>query len=230
MKILAIIPARCGSKGIQLKNVVSICGKPLIQYTIEVTEKLIRNSLITESIISTDCVKIADISKKLGGNVPFLRPANISGDKAKSISYILHALEHFEKANIYFDAVITLQPTSVLKTYSDIKKAIELFRKHDSDSLISVYKDAALSQFIMYKKEGNYGVAFNVNHNRGVRRQDHEITYIRNGAIYITKTSFLKKNEIIISDKPLIFVMSKKNSLNIDSSDELDLARQILCK
>jgi len=127
MNILLIIPARCGSKGIVFKNIADLCGKSLIQYTIDVALKLKSNNLINNVIVSTDCEKIADISRKLGVNVPFIRPISISGDKAKSVNYILHALEYFKKLGINYDSVIILQPTSPLRTYDDVVKSIDIF-------------------------------------------------------------------------------------------------------
>lgn len=97
MKILAIIPARCGSKAIKDKNIINVCGKPLIAYSIEPALKLLAESFIDKVIISTDCERIATIAEKHGAEVPFLRPEAIAGDKAKSIEFILHAIEFFER-------------------------------------------------------------------------------------------------------------------------------------
>ena len=94
MKILAIIPARCGSKGIPFKNIIDVNGKPLIQYTIDIALQLKFNNLINEVIVSTDCNEIESVSKELGVDVPFLRPDNISGDKAKSIDYVLSSTKN----------------------------------------------------------------------------------------------------------------------------------------
>ena len=101
MKILAIIPARGGSKGIKDKNIIDVCGKPLIQYSIDKSLELKESGLIDQVIISTDSQLIADVGIKLGAKVPFLRPKNISGDRAKSIDFILHALDFFQQQNIF---------------------------------------------------------------------------------------------------------------------------------
>lgn len=230
MKILAIIPARCGSKGIPFKNIIDVCGKPLIQYTIEIALKLKYHNLIDEVIVSTDCEEIANISKKIGASVPFLRPDSIAGDKAKSIDYILHSLDYFEKININYDAVIILQPTSPLKTYDDIVNSIEIFKKNYFDSLISVYKEETINDLIMYHKDGDIAVPLDEDHNKGVRRQDHGAVYIRNGAIYIVKTGFVKNKQKIISDLPLMYEMKKNNSINIDTFEDLEYVRNLLCK
>jgi CMP-N,N'-diacetyllegionaminic acid synthase len=230
MKILAIIPARCGSKGIQFKNIVDICGKTLIQYTIDIALKTMLNGLIDNVIVSTDCEKIANISKKLGANVPFIRPERIAGDKAKSIDYILHALKYFKKIGVDYDAVIILQPTSPLRIYSDVENAIDIFLKNINNSLISVYKEETISNFTMYHKDNNIAIPFDNSHNNGIRRQDHGFVYIRNGAIYIAKVDYIKKKERIISDTPLMYEMSKNGSINIDNLEDLERARSLLCK
>ena len=230
MKILAIIPARCGSKGIPFKNVIDVCGKPLIQYTIDIALKLKFENLIDEVIVSTDCDDIVNISKKLGANVPFLRPDSIAGDKAKSIDYILHSLEYFEKININYDAVIVLQPTSPLKTYDNLVESINIFQNNINDSLISTYKEETINDLIMYHKDGDIATPLDKGHNQGVRRQDHGAVYIRNGAIYITKVDYIKKEEKIISDLPLMYEMSKNSSINIDTFEDLEYVRNLLCK
>ncbi len=230
MNILAIIPARCGSKGIPFKNIIDVCGKPLIQYTIDIALKLIENKLIDDIVVSTDCKKIANIAKNLGANVPFLRPANISGDKAKSIDSILHTLEYFENLGKYYDCVVVLQPTSPLKTYEDVANSISLFKTNSQDSLISVYKEETINDLIMYHKQNDLAIPLNKEHNQGIRRQDHGVVYIRNGAIYITKTNYIKKEQKIISNIPLIYEMSKNNSINIDTFEDLKYVRTLLCK
>ena len=232
MKILGLIPARCGSKGIKEKNIVDICGKPLIAYSIEQALTLKKLNLIDDVVVSTDCNKIATISKKLGANVPFLRPEEISGDKAKSISFILHALDYYEKQGIEYEAVLLLQPTSPLRDIDILKDAIERFKKSKVDSLISVYKEEYINDLVMYKvqKDNDQLEALNPLHNEGVRRQDHGSIYVRNGAVYLTTSKYLKEIHKIISDNPLMLEMSKSQSINIDTVEDLVILRNILCK
>ena len=230
MKFLCIIPARCGSKGIPHKNIIDVDGKPLIQYTIEIAKQLKDNGQIEDLIVSTDCKEVANISERLGVKVPFFRPENISGDSAKSVDYIIHALNFYEEINKKYDAVIVLQPTSPLKTYNDIVGAIDIFNKYQNDSLISVYKEETINNLIMYYKDKDEAVPLSKDHNKGVRRQDHGAVYVRNGAIYITNVAYIKKRQNIISDVPLMYEMSKNNSINIDSYEDLEYVRNLLCK
>jgi CMP-N-acetylneuraminic acid synthetase len=227
-KILAIIPARGGSKGIIDKNIVVVNGKPLLQYTVDPLLKLVENKYVNEAILSTDSQRIASIAENLGMNVPFLRPLEISDDRAKSIDFVLHALKFYRKQNQYFDTVLILQPTSPLRTYNDIKESIIAFDLSESDSLISCYKEDYINSLTIYKKEGDYAVPINPNHNKAVRRQDHSVSYVRNGAIYLSKVDYLMNSNSIISDKPLMFEMPKHKSINIDTEEDLIMLKKML--
>jgi CMP-N,N'-diacetyllegionaminic acid synthase len=231
MKILTIIPARCGSKGIKDKNIIDVCGKPLISYSIDVALELKKNNLVDTVMVSTDCEKISNIAKEYGADVPFLRPEVIANDTAKSIEYYLHALNFYKQKNIEFDAVLLLQPTSPLRSFELLKDAIEIFKSEDKDSLISVYKEEYINDFVMYKNTSDIDLKpLNENHNKGVRRQDHGSIFVRNGAIYLTKVSHILEKQLIISDNPLFIEMKKSDSLNIDTIEDLELVRKTLCK
>ena len=228
-KFLVIIPARCYSKSIKNKNIIDLSGKPLIEYTIIPALKLLNEKLVHIVIVSTDCEEIKKVSENLGVEVPFLRPKEISGDKARSITYVLHALDFFKKKKLFFDAVIILQPTSPLRTFEDVKNAIKIFNQNElSESLISCYREDTINDLIMYKKKDNNAIPLNPNHNKGTRRQDHESIYIRNGAIYISSVEYLEQNFKIISNEPLIYVMPKSRSINLDTEEDLKLLRKLL--
>lgn len=231
MKILVIIPARCGSKGIKDKNIIDVCGQPLISYSIEQALELKKNLLVDTVVVSTDCEKIANISKELGAEVPFLRPTDLASDTSKSIDFILHAIKYYKDINIYFDSVLLLQPTSPLRDLELLSKAIKIFKNRTKDSLISVYKEEYINDLVMYKNISDRDLQpLNDYHNKGVRRQEHGSIYIRNGAIYLTKVDYLIKNKQIISDRPLFIEMKKNDSINIDTLEDLELLRSILCK
>ena len=134
-KFLAIIPARGGSKSIPNKNIMSICGKPLIAYTIEAAKQ---SKYIDEIIVSTDSDIIKMVAQQYGAKVPFLRPKELSNDTAKSIDVVMHVIDFYKENNISFDYVILLQPTSPLRTFKHLDDAIEKLIESNSTSLVSV--------------------------------------------------------------------------------------------
>jgi len=228
-KILCIIPARGGSKGIKDKNIVDVGGKPLIAHSIELAIQLKEKSFIDKVIVSTDSEKIANAAKSYGAEIPFLRPAEISNDKAKSISFILHALNFLEEKSEYFDAVLLLQPTSPLRTLEQLEESITIFNNNNSESLISCYKEEYINDLVMYRLKTSVELEpLNEKHNKGVRRQEHGSVFVRNGSIYLTKIDYLKETYQIISDSPLLFEMKKNDSINIDTLEDLELLRKVL--
>jgi CMP-N-acetylneuraminic acid synthetase len=165
----------------------------------------------------------------LGANVPFIRPTELAADHSKSIDLIQHAIQFYESQNRYFDAVLLLQPTSPLRTLHDIRKAIELFKHQTADSLISGYKEEYINDLVLYHLETD-GVTtkpLNKQHNQGVRRQDHGHVYVRNGCIYLSKVALIQKG-LIIGDQPLMYVMDKKQSINIDTLEDLEMIKTYL--
>lgn len=229
-KNLVIIPARCGSKGIKHKNIVDICGRPLIAFTINTALRLKYKKVVQEVIVSTDCEEIVTVAERLGVSVPFLRPNEISDDQSKSIEYIIHSIKYLEDKGEFYDAVVILQPTSPLRTFEDVARAIEMYSDNSNDSLISAYVEEKISDLIIYRKKNDLGIPLNINHNKGYRRQDSAPIYIRNGAIYITSVRYVKETLQIISDFPLIYEMPKDRSLNIDGVEDIDLLKSIVCR
>ena len=229
-KILCIIPARCGSKGVKKKNIIDVCGTPLISHSIKDACEIKRQGLISRVIVSTDCDEISDVAKKHGAEVPFLRPKKLSGDSAKSIDFILHALGYFEKKGESYDSVLLLQPTSPIRGFDLLKASIDAFNDSDEDSLISCYKEEYVNDLVMYHKDGALLKPLNKLHNKGVRRQEHGESYVRNGSIYLTKSNYLLETKQIISNTPLLIEMSKLDSINIDTLEDVEMLRSKLCK
>lgn len=229
MKILAIIPARGGSKGIPKKNIIDVNGKPLIAYTIEPAIKVLNLQLISKVIVSTDSQEIADVAVQYGAEVPFFRPDDISGDKAKSVEFIQHALEFYKNENTFFDAVLLLQPTSPLRDEEDIVNAINMFKESKNDSLISAFEEEYINDLVLYRidTDKKTSIPLNAMHNKGIRRQDHGSLYVRNGCIYISSTELIDKG-FVIGEKPLIYIMGKNKSINVDTMEDLELLRKVL--
>lgn len=228
MRILGIIPARGGSKGVPRKNIIDIQGKPLIAYSIEPALKAKNKGIIDELIVSTDDEEIAEISRNLGVEVPFLRPVELSGDKSKSVDLMIHAYNFYSDMNVVYDAVLLLQPTSPLRTADDIDEAVHIFKSTGATSLISCYREESIHEFGLYHKSGDWAVALNKEHNLGTRRQDMPELFVRNGAIYLVRTDYMLCEHNVFDEKPAMYVMPKERSINIDTMKEIVEVRSIL--
>lgn len=227
---MAVIPARGGSKGIKNKNIIDVHGRPLIDYTTKKINSLKKEGFIKEVIVSTDSIEIKEIVEKQSMNVPFIRPDYLSSDTAKMADVILHSVKYLEGKGMFFNAVMTLQVTSPMRSEEDIKGAIDLYNKADVSSLVSMCKIAGVYSNEIYKKFGDLAIPFSPEHNQGIRRQDSESIYVRNGAVYITDINYLKEKKSLISDKPLIFEMSQERSININTVKDLEKLRWMLCE
>ncbi len=217
MNIIGIIPARGGSKGIPKKNIKLLNGKPLIAYTIESALK----SKLDKVIVSTDCEEIAEVSRKYGIEV-IIRPQALAQDETPTLPVLQDVV--FQLSEKY-DAVMTLQPTSPLRTVKHIDESINLFGNNSAaDSLVSVVEvpHSFVSEKLM-KFDGQYLVGSTT----PKRRQDTQIKYARNGAaIYITKID--KLQEYIYGGKIIPYFMKKIESFDIDDMEDWKIIERIL--
>lgn len=225
MRVLGIIPARGGSKGVPHKNIIDIGGKPLICYSIEAGLQAKKKGLIEELVVSTDDENIAEISRKAGADVPFMRPDYLSNDTAKSVDAMIHAYNFYKDKGREFDTILLLQPTTPLRTATDIQESLNIFEEEGASSLISCFKEEYICDLVSYHKDGNRAIALNPMHNGGGRRQDLPDLYVRNGAIYITTVSQMIENHRVFDDVPAIYVMPKDRSVNIDCMDDVEMLR-----
>lgn len=223
IKVLAIIPARGGSKGICNKNITELAGKPLIAHTIEAA---LGATLLSHCIVSTDSEEIAAICRKEGAIVPFLRPAELALDDTPTLPVILHALRESSEC---YDAVLILQPTSPFRRGEHIDAAITLLQDNKAaDSVISVVRVGDQHPARMKRIEDGLLVdpPF-AEKTEGQRRQDLPELYLRNGAIYLTRTEVLLSMNSFKGAKSLAYVMSDHDSVNIDSPFDLLVAETI---
>ena len=230
ISILAIVPARGGSKGIPRKNLVDLCGKPLIAWSIEVGQALVRSGAVARSIVSTDDEEIAQVARAYGADVPFMRPAELATDGAKSIGYVLHALDALEVKGEAYNAVMLLQPTAPIRSAEAIATAVERFAAAGADSLISCYQEDYIDERVMYTDNGNGRLTpKHPDHNKGVRRQEHGPTMVRNGAVYLARTEYLRSTSRLVCDRPMLMRMRKIDSIDLDTPDDLGILRAVLC-
>lgn len=222
-KILALIPARGGSKGIKDKNIISLSGKPLIAYSIEAA---LKSKYIDKTVVTTDSPQIAKISKEYGASIPFLRPKELADDTSKTIDAVLHAVKELEKCSEFFDTIILLQPTQPLRTAEDIDRAAEQFFLNGEQSLASV--SPVDDHPLLIRTVNKDGRLHNlINKSSTCRRQDMDDYYRINGCIYINSIASIDKNTSF-NDNETGIVMDKKHSVDIDDMSDLALAEYYL--
>ena len=206
--IVAIIPARGGSKGILNKNIKNFCGKPLISWTIKQAKK---SKSISSVWVSSDNEKILNISKQFGAKL-IRRPKEISNDTASSESAWLHSIYEIEKEK-KIDIVVAMQCTSPLREPKDIDNALELFIKEDYDSMFS---GAELKDFYIWEKTKNKLNSINYDYKNRKRRQEIEKQFVENGSFYIFKPNILRKYNNRLGKKIGIAKMEFWKSFEID--------------
>lgn len=226
--VLAVIPARGGSKGVPRKNIREVGGKPLIAYSIEAA--LAVKDIFHRIIVSTDDVEIAEIAKSYGADVPFMRPENLGSDKMPMVPVLQHAVQFVEKQDqVKIDWVFLLQPTAPLRTGEDIRAAVDLAANGTADSVISVVQVFAVHPILMKRIDGNRLLPFCIEEKEGTRRQDYQpAAYMRNGSIYLTKRDVLMESGSIWGHEICPYVMPEDRSLNIDSEFDLKLVDMVL--
>lgn len=221
MKILYVIPARGGSKGIPHKNIKLLSGKPLICYSIDVARELTTDDNIC---VSTDDDKIIEVVESYGLKVPFKRPAYLATDEATTNDVLLHAIDFYEKKGIIYDVIILLQPTSPLRKSFHVKEALQLYTAN-IDMVVSVKKSHTASVLCNENKEGYLEFCFNKS---GLQRQKMTEFYEYNGAIYIVNTKNLKQKGLSGLIKKRKYIMDELSSIDIDTIDDFNYTEYII--
>lgn len=223
--MLAIIPARGGSKGLPGKNIKDLLGKPLIGYTIEAA---LRSKNIESILVSTDSNEIANVARSLGAKVPFIRPDHLSHDTAQAIDVYLHAINYQMNQGNRVDNVIVLQPTSPLRSTEDIDSAIEMFYTKKADSVISYCKEH--HPIYWHKRIDESGKFIDIfKENTLVNRQELGTSYFPNGSIYVFKRELLESRRYY-SENSFAYIMPRNRSVDIDTLDDFELAEFYLKK
>jgi N-acylneuraminate cytidylyltransferase/CMP-N,N'-diacetyllegionaminic acid synthase len=223
--MIAIVPARGGSKGLPGKNIKNLCGRPMIAYTIETA---LKSKYIQEVIISTDEKKIADIAVEYGATCPFMRPPELARDDSHAIDTYLYTVENLNRQHGYnIDEFVVLQPTSPLRITEDIDNTIDIFYRYKADSAASFVKET--HPIIWHKyldKEGKISSIFSENQLQN--RQEIRPTYYPNGAVYVFKYSLLVKDRCYYTERSYAYIMPFDRSIDIDTMDDFEYAEILL--
>lgn len=218
MKLLAIIPARGGSRGVPKKNIRLLKNKPLISWTIEAA---LSSKYISRTILSSDDAEIIDVAKDYGCEVPFVRDKNLALAETPSIAVVLDAINHCPG----YDWVMLLQPTSPFRTNNDIDMAIEKLICSNSQSCVSVVKINQNPHW-MYELREDSSLKKIVHGPDYLRRQDVPNIYKLNGAIYLSETERLKQTKSFVDDQTLAYEMQTSSSFDIDTEDDFQKCEQ----
>ncbi|MDO4187957.1 MAG: acylneuraminate cytidylyltransferase family protein [Lachnospiraceae bacterium] len=226
MKNIAIIPARSGSKGLKDKNIKPINGKPLIAYAIE---SAIQSGVFSTIHVSTDSEEYAEIAKKYGADVPFLRSEEMSSDTASSWDAVKEVIERYKELGMEFDNIVLLQPTSPLRDSDDIKGAYDVFIKNNAKAVVSVC-EVDHSPLLSNTLPDNNSLDGFIDCNSSAPRQKLSKYYRLNGAIYIVNIKFLYDDTFIYRDGSYAYIMDKRKSIDIDDIFDFEMAEFIMSK
>lgn len=223
--MLAIIPARGGSKGLIRKNIKDFLGKPLIAYTIK---EALKTKAISRLIVSTEDAEIAEIAEKYGAEVPFMRPVELATDSSLGIDVLKYTIERLEKEEgIKISEFMVLQATSPLRTHDDIDNSIKLFRDKNADSVFGFCRE--LHPISWHKYLTEEGKFENIFEDKITNRQDERASYFPNGAIFIYKRELLDKR-VFYTQNSYAYIMDRDRSVDIDTQSDFEYAEYLMNK
>lgn len=214
-KVLAIIPARGGSKGLPKKNILQLCGKPLIAWSIEKAKK---SRYLDVVLLTTDCREIADVASHFGADVPFLRPTNLATDQASTYDVVCHALAHYRASEgLEFHYTVLMEPTSPLREDDDIDRMLEMLDKRADlfDSIVSV-GEVTQHPAVMKRLVGDSMEPFCLGLVQTNRRQDNAPAYFPFGVGYIAKTTALLEQNTFYTRRCMPFPIKRYQNYEID--------------
>lgn len=224
--MLAIIPARGGSKGLPGKNIKELEGKPLIAYTIEAA---LNAEVIDRVIVSTDDEKIAAISKQYGAEIPYIRGEELASDEASAIDVYIDVVKRLGKEYEKLPFMVLL-PTVPFRTSRHIEEAYKLFHDEQAKTLVSVVEaDVPASWYFSINDRGGlHSEGYGLKNGNVLNRQVNKSSYIPNGAIYILDYDLLQKERTYYCEQTIPYIMDKKASIDIDTIEDFEYAEFIL--
>lgn len=228
MRILTIIPARSGSKGVPCKNIKLLSGKPLIDYTIQFA----KNSGLDKIIVSTDTEEIANIARNSGAEVPFLRPENLADDKTPTIDVLLHLIETLNFTKADFDAVCLLQATVPFRSDTLMQNCLERYMQYNLDSLVTVKQvPSHFNPHWTFEATQDQLLKISTGENKLItRRQDLPQAYYRDGSVYLISMDVLLNNKSLYGERLGFFENIEEDYVNIDTMKDWDKAEELILK
>ena len=216
-KVLAVIPARGGSKGLPGKNIKILCGKPLVAWPIQAAKE---SAYIDKIIVSTDDLKIAEIAKYEGIQIPFLRPSELATDNSVAEDAICHVIDKLSMQGEEYDYCIKLEATSPLTERADIDQALEILEsnREKADSIVGVSEivGAHPDYTAIINQEGLISPYFGQEFTKAVNRQEIKKLYFYEGTLYVSVVKVLKKHKSFYHHRTLPYFVPKWKSLEVD--------------
>lgn len=225
MKNIAIIPARSGSKGLPDKNILPLNGVPLIAYTIKAA---LECGVFDTVMVSTDSEKYAEIARKYGAEVPFLRSAENSGDRSTSWDVVKEVLARYMEMGQSYEMVALLQPTSPMRLGKHIAEAYEMMEEKQANAIVAMCENEAPFAICNVVPENLSVVGFLNEHGFYPRRQALQIMHRPNGSIYLYKTEALRTQESIYDDKVFAYIMDKTHSFDVDTIEDFQITDALI--
>ena len=229
MRVLGVIPARGGSKGIPLKNLTPLRGRPLLAYTVEAARESRRLSRV---VLSTEDTRIARAGAELGVDIPFMRPQWLATDTARTIDVLIDVVQRLEQAGERYDAIFTLQPTNPLRRPEDIDGAIELLESTGADSVISfvAVNDNHPARMKQIDSDGRVIDPPFAEEHEGQPRQSLPKYYLREGSVYLTRRDVLMEQRSLKGGDCRAWIIPADRACNIDSEIDIFVAEKLLTR
>lgn len=220
-KVLALIPARGGSRRLPGKNLLKLCGEPITVWSIKAAQQ---SKYVDRIVVSTDSDEIAEVARAAGADVPFMRPNYLASDTASSLDVVKHALNELNQKGQCYEFIVLLQPTSPLRTSKHIDESFELLQSKDADAIVGVTElDHPIELTNRLPDDLSMKGFFTTDSH--LRSQDFPKRYRVNGAIYLVRVeSLIKENTIFLSDRIYAYKMDREVSVDIDTPYDLRLA------
>lgn len=227
MRVLGLITARGGSKGLPRKNIRLLCGKPLLEYTAECA---LAARHVSRVILSTDDAEIAEVGGRCGLEVPFMRPAELAADSTPTLPVIQHAVSWMEAHGEYFDAICQLQPTNPLRRPEDIDACIELLERSGADAVMTILPVPAEynPHWVYFRTEDEHLYLSTGEVTPIPRRQELPLSFHREGSVYVTRRDVVMEENSLYGKRVIGHLVDAERSVNIDGPQDLKRAELLL--